>query len=193
MAEELGVSRVALRERLLMLEALGVLERRQGSGTFVKPLDPDGLAFMLDLMLSSSHLTLGDLHTVRIALERQGAIQASLERNVDTRVMAECVHTMARARSKSAVTEADFLFHDQVLRIGNNPALTFFAGALHGVLHRSLEYRNERWRRSVADRQVLVAIHQEIIDAITKYDPERAAASVDQHFRTFDLLVEQPS
>ncbi len=44
MSISLGVSRVALRDRLQGFEILGILERRQGSGTFVRQLDSNGLA-----------------------------------------------------------------------------------------------------------------------------------------------------
>jgi DNA-binding FadR family transcriptional regulator len=57
MSLSIGVSRVALRDRLQGFEILGILERRQGSGTFVRQLDPNGLASLLDLMLYTSFVS----------------------------------------------------------------------------------------------------------------------------------------
>ncbi|MFI6628637.1 GntR family transcriptional regulator [Nonomuraea fuscirosea] len=78
LAERLGVSRGALRDRLRLLEGFGVLSRRQGSGTYVRRLAPEGLEFALDLALSASHLSIESLHSVRVALERQAARKAAL-------------------------------------------------------------------------------------------------------------------
>ncbi|MFC7511512.1 FadR/GntR family transcriptional regulator [Streptomyces thermocarboxydus] len=43
LCEELGVSRGSLREAVRMLAALGVIEPRHGSGTYVSQLRPEDL------------------------------------------------------------------------------------------------------------------------------------------------------
>jgi DNA-binding FadR family transcriptional regulator len=53
------------------------VRRRTGSGTYVDELRPDSLALALNLGISSSHLSLSSLESVRIALERQAAKEAS--------------------------------------------------------------------------------------------------------------------
>lgn len=52
-----GVSRTALRDRLQVLESLGVIIRRQGSGTYIRPLNPAGLTMALNLGTSSCRVT----------------------------------------------------------------------------------------------------------------------------------------
>lgn len=192
LATDLNVSRTALRDRLRMLEALGVIERRQGSGTYVNPLDPAGLAFAFDLMLSSSHVSLHEVHAVRIALERQAAIEAANAFDpVLARELRRHLEIMKTSDDDRSVDSADYEFHDVLMRASRNAALAFFADALSGVLHRALSVRQAKWRQLRIPRDVLVRVHQDIYEAVMARSSERAAAAVDAHFNSFIQLVEE--
>jgi GntR family transcriptional regulator, transcriptional repressor for pyruvate dehydrogenase complex len=189
MAASLGVSRVALRDRLQGFEILGILERRQGSGTFVRHLDPNGLASLLDLMLASAHVSHADLHIVRIALERESAKQAAEAPDVDLGEMYRCIYIFEHGTRVKEIVNADAAFHNHLMRMSRTPGLSFFADALQISLFKSLHYRNQRWSKMVGINSLLVELHLEIVRAIEMRDPERAAAAVDNHFTTFDHLV----
>src|SRR5215217_8041817 len=79
LAVALGVSRGSLREGVRALAIMGVLETRQGDGTYVTSLDSELLlapmAFMVDLQ-SPEHRH--DLHAVRRVLESEAASRAAL-------------------------------------------------------------------------------------------------------------------
>lgn len=193
MSESWGVSRVALRDRLQAFELLGLLERRQGAGTFVKMLDSGGLAGMLELMLASAHISHSELHVARIALERESARQAATTAERDLEGMMRAVEVFRTSRKKSEIVDADASFHNQLMRLAANPGLAFFADALQSTLFRSLQYRNQRWSAKVRSTGLLVDLHLDIVEAIAAGDSERAAAAVDRHFATFDRLVVGPS
>ncbi len=193
MAASLGVSRVALRDRLQGFEILGILERRQGSGTFVRRLDPNGLASLLDLMLASAHVSHVDLHIVRIALERESAKQAALAPDVDLGELYRCLYVFEHGTRVKEIANADAAFHSYLMRMSGSPALSFFADALQISLSKSLQYRNQRWDKGLGVKSLLVDLHLEIVRAIEMRDPERAATAVDRHFTTFDNLVGRPA
>ena len=79
LAVTLGVSRGSLREGVRALCIMGVLETRQGDGTYVTSLDSNLLiapmAFMVDLQAPQHRY---DLHTVRRILESEAAARAAL-------------------------------------------------------------------------------------------------------------------
>jgi GntR family transcriptional regulator, transcriptional repressor for pyruvate dehydrogenase complex len=78
LCEELGVSRGSLREAVRMLSALGVIESRHGSGTYVSQLRPEeiigSLALTVDLLPLSGLL---DMYELRRVLESHAAAQAA--------------------------------------------------------------------------------------------------------------------
>src|SRR5207244_8955930 len=70
LAERLGLSRNSLREAVRALSLIGVLEPRQGDGTYVTSLEPElllaGTTFVSDLLTGP---TLLELYQVRRILE----------------------------------------------------------------------------------------------------------------------------
>lgn len=187
MAARLKVSRTALRDRLRMLEVLGLLERLQGSGTYVQPLDPTGLAFAFQVMLSCSHLGLEDLHSVRRALERQAAVEATLRGGLDTREIRKCLGVMAMSTDMEEVVKADTAFHLELLALSGNPALKFFADSLQGVLAQSLRHRQDQWRQAGLGKDELVQVHSRIVYAVEGGDAANAGQAVEEHFIAFDV------
>lgn len=197
LAVRLGVSRTALRDRLQVLHALGVLRRVTGSGTYVQELNANAFAHGLDLAITACQLPLDGLHSVRIALERQAAIEAAQARGPGRLdAMGAALTAMGSAETDEGVDEADFAFHFALFRAAGNQALTFFADALAGVLYTGLAQRRAQMRRRLAasgDHRVMADAHQGIYDGVATGDPTAAATAVDQHFQLFDRIVDQPS
>jgi GntR family transcriptional repressor for pyruvate dehydrogenase complex len=185
LAAKLDVSRSALRDRLSILEGLGVLQRRAGSGTYVQEFDSTTVAAALNLGISSTRLPVENLESVRIALERQAAIEAA--RSADPVLVAYMQRALRALRAADTVeqqVEADRSFHQALLRAAANPALTFFADAIDGVLNENLSTRFEQVQHlspPMGSEEFLDA-HQRIYDAITEENSELAAQAVDQHF-----------
>lgn len=192
LAEQLGVSRTALRDRLQMLQSLGVIVRRQGAGTFVQQLDSSGLSFALDLALASSHLQVEDLHRVRIGLERQAAIGAARTRDpVLLGYLRKALDGMVAAVDSPSMDGADFNFHVALMRAAGSPALAFFADSLGGVLARALAERRAEMRDAMShdDRAVMIETHTAVYEAVSAGDVVAAVRATDRHFRAYVDLV----
>jgi GntR family transcriptional regulator, transcriptional repressor for pyruvate dehydrogenase complex len=111
-AESLGVSRTALRDRLSRLESMGVLERRSGSGTFVKQLRPESVAESIALGLMASNMSVASLRSVRHALERQAAIEGCARADhISLAHMAIALDRMDVSDSTDELHDADLAFH----------------------------------------------------------------------------------
>lgn len=192
LAEDLGVSRNALRDRVRLLEAVGVLSRRQGSGTYVeKSFNPDGLVFAMDLLVTTGQLKHADLQSVRVGLERQAAILAA-SGGATPELIAEMRAAVAEIGDNYDTPEMvppDVRFHRALIRSANNPALSFFADALRGVLVRATELGTVNWREQRIGKRLLVAVHEEIIDAVEARDPVAASHAVDEHFALHDRVI----
>lgn len=183
LARDFGVSRTALRDRMRLLESVGLVSRRQGAGTFVeKSYNADGLAFALDLLVTTGQMTVAELHQVRIGLERQAAIVAASRPAGATEIagLRSALAAMTEHYGTPEVLTADVEFHRLLMRASGSRALTFFSDALHGILTRDIAFSSSDWQR--VGRKVLLAAHEEIVDAIEAGDARAAAMAVDDLF-----------
>src|ERR1700722_4057701 len=131
LAVVLGVSRGSLREGVRALCIMGVLETRQGDGTYVTSLDSTLLlapmGFMVDLQAPAHR---HDLHTVRRILESEAAARAALYISDDR--LAEAAAVLATVDplvvdgehlDHESIMDADVAFHHIVAQGANNSAL----------------------------------------------------------------------
>ncbi len=187
LAAELGVSRGPLREGVRALAILGILETRQGDGTYLTDLDPlqllGPLSFLADLQLPSNA---GHLLAVRRVLETETVAQAALkmtdaELDEAERIL-ESVAEMAEGEltqaDLEAFIEADAQFHRLIARASGNPALAAMIESLVGRTYRARLWRAIRERGAVSSTQ---AQHSAILTELRRRDPERAKIRMAIH------------
>ncbi|MEP6843862.1 MAG: GntR family transcriptional regulator [Pseudolysinimonas sp.] len=165
LADELGVSRVPVREALNLLKGEGFVQDVPRRGVIVTVLTRDDL---------------DDLFEVREALEVHGARLASLratpEEIAALTEIAEGAEAARSAGDLERMADLNQAFHDAIPRLAHNRALASTLEPLEGRLHWVL-----RQNRSP---QLLMAEHAELVAAITAHDPERAADVARRHVHT---------
>lgn len=184
-AQDLGVSRTAVRDRIGRLESMGVVERRTGAGTFVRGLRPETVSESLLLGLVASKMTLASLRSVRFALERQAAYEAAQKvDHVAVAHMAVALDRMDASDDSDELHDADVAFHQALFAASGSQALIFFADVLHGVLapHQKLSLSR--------DRERLRVVHRDIAKAVAAHDPSAAMLAIEEHFRWLDDLIQ---
>jgi DNA-binding FadR family transcriptional regulator len=197
LAEALGVSRNPLREGVRALSMMGVLETRQGAGTYVTALDSSLLlapmGFVVELHdRSGAH----HLHAVRRMLETEAAGRAA--RSISPDDLAAAEQTLERIEAElakaepdhEAIIDDDIAFHRIVARSSDNPVLAALIEALSG---RTI--RDRLWR-SVSQHgadEATHAEHRSILAALTTHDADRARARMAAHlFAVEDYLRQRP-
>lgn len=189
LAERLGVSRTALRDRIGRLESLGILERREREGTIYTGLQPERMGEVLILGLISSEIHVESLVSVRHALERQAAILASTQpMDGGLAVMREAVARMHETDHGTELYRADNDFHRGLFLASNSSALIFFSRVLRVPLTGTLRHLT-----LAAERDTLRIIHSDLLHAVEAGDPGRTGAAVDAHFDWLDELFEKES
>ncbi|MGB3409781.1 MAG: FadR/GntR family transcriptional regulator [Microthrixaceae bacterium] len=180
LVEELGVSRSAVREAVQSLSFAGVLNVRQGGGTFVTDLEPARLLRSAGLALDlSSSDTLAELYAVRRVLEP--AATAMAVANVSDENLVElraCLDTMRSAGAAEEFVQADIAFHDLIAQIAGNATLRAILATLRtesglGLIRRAREDDG-------AERQTILE-HEEILAAVVARDAELARAATTVH------------
>jgi len=184
LALELGVSRGPLREAVRALSLMGVLETRQGAGTYVTALDSSLLlapmGFLVDLHAPDDSAA---LHAVRRVLETEAAGLAALHITADQLRDAQSALDAAGGTDggtpeAQAFVEADIRFHQVIGQASGNPVLAALIQAFGGRTARA------RVRRAVADQGALArtaAEHTLILAALRAHDPDRARVRMANH------------
>ncbi|MEQ1956319.1 FadR/GntR family transcriptional regulator [Mesorhizobium sp. CN2-181] len=144
LAEQLKVSRNTVREALTRWEGLGLVERRQGSGTYLKAeVSPDMLHMPLTLQGGADVAGLMQTLEIRRALEAEAAALCA-ERASKKAIagIAEKLETMERVfhGTSGASSEADWEFHQSVYKASGNALFEQIIGAMLGNYHRFWEH-----------------------------------------------------
>jgi GntR family transcriptional repressor for pyruvate dehydrogenase complex len=192
LAAELGVGRSTVREAIRALASTGMVESRQGAGTYVRA----GVAPEVGLQTRLRRAALLDVYEVRHALELQAARLAGTRRDADD--LAHPQTTLDRRQAALAVAkdatfvEADVAFHQAVVDAAHNAILTEQFASFTSALR-------EAMFDVFSDRELQVdasPAHLDLAAAIRAGDPEAASAATSAHgdttIRTLKVLLEQP-
>jgi len=182
MMEEFGVSRIALREALSRLRALGVLEVSHGRSSRVRKLDMGVLGRLFPLLLSSeAQSSYQHVFQVRLPIESQTAYLAALNRTDED--LAEIEALLAKLKKRkprggASIIKRDLDLHLQIARASKNPLFPLLLEALSQFVVSSQESScgDDPERLAMAHRD-----HLAIADAIRDRDPERARAAMVAH------------
>lgn len=190
LAAELSVSRGSLREGVRALAIMGVLETRQGDGTYVTSLDPDLLlapmSFMVDLQTPANGT---HLQSVRRVLETEAAGRAALcitEEDLaaaagilDTvEPLIDAHESVDHSVDHDAIMDADIAFHRMISRASGNPALDALIEALASRTIRARMWRAISDRGAVRETQ---SEHRAILAELVARDPDRARIRMSNH------------
>lgn len=189
LAAEFHVSRGSLREGVRALCIMGVLETRQGDGTYVTSLDASRLlapmAFLVDLGAETDEF---QLQAVRRVLESEAAGRAAqlvddvgLEEAAAILATVEPLITSTSDDHFSAFLEADIAFHRVIARASGNPALEALIEALS-----TRTVRARLWR-AITEEDALASTHREhlaILRAVASRDPDSARSRMEAHLLT---------
>lgn len=185
--ESLGVSRNTLREAIRGLVQVGLLETRQGDGTFVTA-NSELSAILHKRMRRSSVL---EALEVQHALDREAAALACRRRTDEDLerldlFAAQCREAMnGEAEDPDAFKQADWNLHRAVVAASGNVLLADLYESLFEKLQISITVN-----RGIAGSRYEVG-HPELIAAIRERDAARAARAVDDYIARFKAPHEQ--
>jgi GntR family transcriptional repressor for pyruvate dehydrogenase complex len=187
LSEELQVSRGTVREAVQFLGALGLVEVRHGSGTFVR-LGTDRSALRdewRDWTIRHAE-RIHDLLELRKGLEPFAAeLAAERAGEAEVTAMEHALDQMRPAIDSPDVTgliQADLAFHHAFCAAAGNAALSEFADALGEQLVRE---RGVIWNLPGRPARSL-AEHSAIYDAVRAGDPARARQAVYEHLTSVE-------
>ncbi len=181
----LGVSRSSVREALRALEAIGLVEKAQGKGAFVRRNRP---AYVPQRYPAKAIREAGPIALrMRLILEpRCAELAAARAGTHELRALEVELRKFREAlavKNLEGAVEADSRFHLVLARASRNDVLF---DILQGLDPMATENR----RRALAfynDRR-LYDLHFKVFDAVRRRDPHHAALAMERHMRAIQTV-----
>lgn len=187
MAEQLGISRTALRDRITRLASLGIVTKREREKSVFSGVHPDALGDVFLLGLLSVNFDIYTLVSLRKSLEMQAVVILTTSRETPDLNRARAgLDLIKNAESGDDIMRGDSEFHQGILEGAGLTGLIFFWQALDQVFkvtHDSLDYQH--------DIDEFVLKHEEYFLALKEQNLELAIEKADAHFTWLIELLQR--
>lgn len=194
LAENFQVGRSAIREALTSLRAMGLIDMKQGEGTYVKEFETDQIIFPLSTAILMNQEDITHLLEVRKILEIGTVAAAAIKRNQDNlNAMVSALNDMKRANGDEELGEkADLQFHLAIAEASQNPLLM---SLMHHVSDLMGETMKETRRLLLFSKQStmeqLYEEHVSIYQAIKDKDDEKARNFMLIHLENVESTLQK--
>ncbi|HEY9425262.1 MAG TPA: FCD domain-containing protein [Microterricola sp.] len=180
LCDRLQVSRGSLREAVRMLGALGVIESRHGSGTYVSALEPANIIGALGLTVGLMPLEgLIDMFESRRVLESHATAQAAANMTDDAaEELGGILDALEQTKDQERASDLDSQFHERVTALAQNATI---AVLLQVFRSRSRSYQLFDLPAGPEIKAQSDHSHREILAALIARDPANAATAAATH------------
>lgn len=199
LAQQLGVSRLTVREAVETLRSRGIVQVKQGTGTFVRPpqewVDADAISRLVGRHGQSGTVSRQVLQVRRMVEIGAAELSATERTDDDVEELERCLATMRSAHVEGDVetfVTADIAFHDAVLRGCRNP----FLAVVYDPLMRVLRETRTETSSVAAVREHAIEWHAQILEAVRAGDGAASGAAMAGHMQQtlhdLETLVRPP-
>ena len=193
LAELFKASRNSVRDAIRVLEQMGLIESRQGDGTYVRSVSVEQLTEPLALLLLQSRTQMRELWEVRRVLEP--ALAEFAAARITDEELAELDAILEQQRRKVEAgfiaLEEDTAFHNGIAEAARNTVMLRALDTLVDLLRQSRERSLQQHDRPAYS----LAGHRRILAALRRRDPDGARTEMLRHLhdieeRVFDSTAE---
>jgi GntR family transcriptional repressor for pyruvate dehydrogenase complex len=188
LAQALGVSRPTVREAIKKLVTMGLLEHRQGQGTYVRSVDSQREHNPLAAVIEGHDASLEELLEVRMGLEGQSVILAAQRAtNEDVQILEKALEAMFAENIAGRLgIEEDVSFHMAIAFATKNPVQVYIMKNFYDLLHFGIKENLKALWEEPASLPIIRRQHLGIFEAIKNHDPDGAYQTMKEHI-TFVL------
>ncbi|HET7579148.1 MAG TPA: FadR/GntR family transcriptional regulator [Bacillales bacterium] len=184
LARHFDVGRSAIREALSALRAMGLVEMRQGEGTYIRQFDPKTLGHSISSAVLMKKEDVYHLLEVRKIIE-VGAVALAAEKRRDedlTGITAALTEMKDAIGNEELGEKADWKFHMAIVKASQNPMLVNLLDSVSEMMTATMLETRRLWfysKETTAER--LLREHMEIFTAIEERDSEKASQLMFDH------------
>lgn len=186
--DKFKVSRASVREALRTLEAMGLVEIRRGSGTYVVKTEDDKFPRALTAEVMKSEGSPSHLMEARLLIEPGIAAQAAqMADEADIRSIEDALERMKKQRTgQKKSREPDRAFHNALAASTKNPVLIKICESLQ-ELKKHLPWKLAMDRQSADGRpwfERYIDEHEAVLNAVRDHDPSLAEKKMAELLNT---------
>ncbi|MDT8860056.1 FadR family transcriptional regulator [Alkalihalobacillus sp. MEB130] len=194
LAEDFNVGRSAIREALSALKAVGLVEIKQGEGTFVKKIDHDLVSNVIPSVEFMKQEDIQQLFEIRKIVETGAASLAAKNRSQeDLQKMKLILEEMLRAEGDGEIGEkADVEFHMAIVRSTKNDMLLKLLETVSDTMQVLMREARRLFLFSESEKmKQLYDEHIIIFEAIQNNDSQQAYEAMMTHIVGVEKAVFQ--
>jgi len=185
LTEMFGVSRSVVREALVQLKSLGIVDIRSGRPPVVSEIDNRLPSIFFEYSISLRNAKAHELLEVRRGLEMQSALLAARHAtDQEIEAMRETTAAMEaalRKRRYRQFVELDVKLHLQIASASRNQILFHLVEAIREPVRDSIRV-GVKSRKTEKELQYLHHVHRRIVLAIAAHDESAASEAMALHF-----------
>lgn len=194
LAENFQVGRSAIREALSALRAMGLVEMKQGEGTYIKEFEAEQIHFSLSTAILMNREDVVNLLEVRKIIETGAASSAARKRTDENlKVMAAALEEMRISRGDEEVGEkADLQFHLAIADASQNLLLVGLLNHVSELMRETMKETRIFWiysKRTTLEK--LYSEHMKIYEAIAEKDENAAGKAMLKHLDNVEEILEK--
>ncbi|MGG1516924.1 FadR/GntR family transcriptional regulator [Paenibacillus oryzisoli] len=192
LAAQYRVGRSTVREALSHLKALGLVESRQGGGTYVKKPGPRPQAVLDSLQTSNAELI--EVLQVRKIIEVGAAeLAANYRTEDDVKELGKIIEQMRNAVGNEDISQIyETNFHLAIAKASGNKMLESMMTHISSAIHRTIQDSRRLWLYSGKDTAgKLFEEHRRLFEAIRDRDPQAAAATMTRHLAQAESALQR--
>lgn len=187
LAETLAVGRYSIREAMRIMDAMGLIESRQGSGNYLITNIEKNLTETMDLMLLIKEVDYVQISQLRRAIELYAygcAIQQfSNEQNEALSTIIEKMRTTTGTEK----AQLDKQFHDEIIRGSGNTLIISIMESLSSVCNDLIEKVVTEAEPEV--EKSLAKVHEELLKGLCSKDLDLGLKAIHRHYDIIDAEI----
>ncbi len=192
LSDAFQVSRTSVRDAINKLVVMGMLEQRQGQGTFVSRPGGKAHSYMAKVM-ESQNATMQDLLEVRMGMEcNAAALAAQRAEPADIEFLEKSLTEIEEAVEAGKMgADADTQFHMAIAYATHNPLQVFMMKQFHDFLAYGIKENLFTLYGESQEFKTVQQQHIKIVNAIREQNPMHAYMAAKRHIEyVIDTIIE---
>ncbi|WP_347860782.1 FadR/GntR family transcriptional regulator [Salimicrobium sp. PL1-032A] len=192
LAKKFQVGRSAIREALSGLRSMGLLEMKQGEGTYVKEFEASKFTLPVPSAFLMNIKDVKELYQVRKMLEVGTAgLAAENHGEEDLVAIRAALQAMKEADEEELAEKADHDFHMAIVQATHNDMLTYLMGSVSEIMAETIRDTRRVLLYSEEKAHDLFSEHEKIYNAIENNNSDLAEKAMYTHLAGVEMLLFQ--